>query len=34
LDLFEIPRVELYNESWLKTYLRITGVLEKIKKCL
>lgn len=34
LDLFEIPRVELYNESWLKTYLRITGVLEKIKKYL
>lgn len=30
-SLFEIPRVELYNESWFKTKLRISGTLEKIK---
>lgn len=28
---FEIPRIELYNESWWKTRMRITGFLEKIK---
>jgi peptidoglycan/xylan/chitin deacetylase (PgdA/CDA1 family) len=32
--LFDIPRVELYNESWFKTKLRITGKLELIKKTL
>ena len=30
-DLFEIPRIELYNEPWWKTRLRITHTLEKIK---
>jgi peptidoglycan/xylan/chitin deacetylase (PgdA/CDA1 family) len=30
-DVFEIPRIELYNESWLKTKLRITHILEIIK---
>ncbi|MFN8438048.1 MAG: polysaccharide deacetylase family protein [Cytophagales bacterium] len=30
-DLFEIPRIELYNESWLKTRMRINNSLEKIK---
>ena len=28
---FEIPRIELYNENWFKTKLRITHYLEKIK---
>lgn len=31
-NLFEIKRIELYNESWWKTKLRITNSLEKIKK--
>lgn len=30
-NLFEIPRVELYNESWVKTRLRMNGGLEFIK---
>jgi peptidoglycan/xylan/chitin deacetylase (PgdA/CDA1 family) len=30
-DVFKIPRTELYNESWLKTSLRINGWLEKLK---
>lgn len=30
-DLFEVSRIELYNESWLKTQLRITNILEEIK---
>lgn len=30
--IFEIPRIELYNESWWKTKLRISHILEKIKK--
>jgi peptidoglycan/xylan/chitin deacetylase (PgdA/CDA1 family) len=30
-DLFEIPRLELYNESWFKTKLRISNALENIK---
>ncbi len=28
---FEIPRIELYNEPWIKTRLRITDKLERIK---
>ncbi len=28
---FSIPRIELYNESFLKTRLRITGAVSKIK---
>jgi peptidoglycan/xylan/chitin deacetylase (PgdA/CDA1 family) len=32
--LFEIPRIELYNEAWWKTRLRITTSLEQIKKVL
>ena len=32
--LFEIPRIELYSESWLKTKLRITNRLEQIKKLI
>jgi peptidoglycan/xylan/chitin deacetylase (PgdA/CDA1 family) len=30
-DIFEIPRIELYNEPWWKTRLRITNFLEEIK---
>ncbi len=30
-DIFEIPRIELYNENWLKTRLRISNILENIK---
>ena len=28
---FEIPRIELYNEPWWKTKMRITNLLENIK---
>jgi len=31
-DNFEISRIELYNESWFKTRLRINNTLERIKK--
>ena len=34
VDLFEIPRIELYNESWWKTRLRIDNTLERIKKII
>jgi peptidoglycan/xylan/chitin deacetylase (PgdA/CDA1 family) len=30
-DLFEISRIELYNESWWKTRLRISNTLEQVK---
>lgn len=30
-DFFEISRIELYNEPWWKTRLRITNTLENIK---
>ncbi len=33
-DLYEVPRIELYNEPLFKTKLRINGTLEKIKKVL
>ena len=33
-NIFEIPRIELYNESYLKTYLRMTNVLENVKKII
>ncbi|MEX2484636.1 MAG: polysaccharide deacetylase family protein [Brumimicrobium sp.] len=33
-NLFEIQRIELYNEPWWKTRLRITNRLEKIKKII
>lgn len=33
-SLFEIPRIELYNESWLKTRLRIDGIIERVSKFL
>ncbi|MES2514090.1 MAG: polysaccharide deacetylase family protein [Bacteroidota bacterium] len=31
-SVYEIPRIELYNESWFKTKLRISHTLEHIKK--
>lgn len=31
-DLFEIPRIEIYSESNLKTQLRISGLMEVINK--
>lgn len=33
-DLFEVSRIELYNESWWKTKLRISNVLEDLKKII
>lgn len=33
-DVFEIPRIELYNEPWWKTKMRITTSLETIKKII
>jgi peptidoglycan/xylan/chitin deacetylase (PgdA/CDA1 family) len=33
-DLFEVSRIELYNETWFKTRLRITNVLENIKSII
>lgn len=33
-SFFEIPRIELYNESMLKTKLRVNGIITKIKKAL
>jgi len=30
-SVFEIPRIELYNESWLKTRMRIVDILEPLK---
>jgi peptidoglycan/xylan/chitin deacetylase (PgdA/CDA1 family) len=33
-DMFEIPRIELYNESWLKTRLRINNSLERMKSLI
>ena len=33
-DIFEISRLELYNESWFKTKLRISDSLEKIKRLI
>lgn len=31
---YEIPRIELYNEPFLKVVLRITNILEKLKKVI
>jgi peptidoglycan/xylan/chitin deacetylase (PgdA/CDA1 family) len=33
-DIFEIPRIELYNEPWWKTRLRISNSLENFKKLI
>jgi len=31
-DMYEIPRIELYNEGWGKTKMRINGILGYLKK--
>jgi len=33
-DLYEVSRIELYNESWMKTRLRMSNNLEKIKRLI
>lgn len=33
-DLMEVSRIELYNESWWKTWLRMTNLLENIKSLI
>lgn len=33
-DLFEIPRIELYQESMFKTKLRITETIQRVKKLI
>lgn len=33
-DLFEVSRIELYNEPWWKTKMRISNVLEIIKSII
>lgn len=33
-DLFEVSRIELYNEPWWKTRLRISNTLENIKSII
>ncbi|MBC7888523.1 MAG: polysaccharide deacetylase family protein [Ferruginibacter sp.] len=33
-DIFAIPRIELYNESWLKSRLRINGTISFIEKII
>jgi len=33
-DLFEVSRIELHNEPWWKTRLRITNTLEEVKKLI
>jgi hypothetical protein len=30
--LFQIPRIELYNESWFKTKLRINNIYSRVSK--
>lgn len=33
-NVFEIPRIELYNESWFKTRLRINNIIATVSKIL
>lgn len=33
-DLFEVPRIELYNQSWIKTKMRMNGTVSFIEKIL
>lgn len=33
-SIFEVPRIELYNEPWWKTRLRISNVLEQMKSLI
>ena len=32
--LYRVPRVEVYNERWLKTWLRLSGWLPKMKRLM
>jgi peptidoglycan/xylan/chitin deacetylase (PgdA/CDA1 family) len=31
-DIFEIPRIELYNENWLKTKMRVNGAISYLNQ--
>lgn len=33
-DVFEVPRIELYNQSWIKTKMRMNGTISFIEKKL
>lgn len=33
-DLFEVPRIELYNQSWIKTKMRMNGTVSFVEKIL
>ena len=33
-DVYRVPRVEVYNEQWLKTWLRLSGWLPKLKRLM
>ena len=33
-DVYRVPRVEVYNETWFKTWLRLSGWLPKIKRLM
>ena len=33
-DLFEVPRIELYNQSWFKTKMRMNGTVSFVEKIL
>jgi peptidoglycan/xylan/chitin deacetylase (PgdA/CDA1 family) len=33
-NCFEVPRIELYNESWLKTRVRINNLYYRTRKLL
>ena len=33
-DVYRVPRVEVYNETWLKTWLRLSGWLPKMKRLM
>lgn len=35
IDIMEIPRVDIYaGSNWIKTYFRLNGQLEKVKKLI
>ena len=33
-DVYRVPRVEVYNETWFKTWLRLSGWLPKMKRLM
>ena len=33
-DVYRVPRVEVYNETWFKTWLRLSGWLPKVKRLM